>query len=260
MPAALSVFMPSILIYGLGHLLRAIRLGVLLGAGQARSLLAMYFYTAACSAIIPFKLGELVRINEIAWWSGGYWRGLLIVWIERVFDVIALGTMVVLIIGTGAEEPKDIGLLLWAISSFVFLSVLFFFILPEQLCSLNLHVIRSYRGKKALRILRMIESCYELFDQVRPLLAGKLITLSLLTFFIWVAELLALKALFDSTQSLGAVIRLVRQVAMILGDSDRAWRLEASFEDVKIFSLVGLGVVALVFYIKIRIQTKRGSN
>lgn len=249
-----------VLVYGVAHALRAVRLGVLLGAGRARSLLGLYFYTAGCSAVIPFKLGELVRINEIAWWLGSYWRGLLVVWIERVYDVIALGGMALFILATGIQEPKEIGLLLWAIGGFVFLTVLFFFIVPEQLCGLNLHVMRSYKGRKAVHILRMLDSCYQLFDQVRPLLAGKLVTLSLLTLFIWGAEMLAVAMLFDSNPWLGAVTSLVRQFALVLGDSGRAAGFVTAFEDFKILALIVLGVLALVFYGRLRIQANKGSN
>lgn len=260
MPDAAGALAMPVLIYGLSHALRAVRLGVLLGAGRARRLLGLYFYTAACSAVIPFKLGELVRINEIAWWSGSYWRGLLIVWIERVFDVVALGVMALFILGTGVQEPKDIGLLLWAIGGFVFLTVLFFFIVPEQLCGLNLHVMRSYRGRKAVHILRMLDSCYQLFDQVRPLLAGKLVTLSLLTLFIWGAELLAVAMLFDSNPWQGAVTSLVRQFVLVLGDGGQAAGFLAGFEDVKMLALIALGAVALAFYGRLRLQAHKGSN
>ncbi len=259
-PGAAGALVMPMFVYGLAHALRAVRLGVLLGAGRARRLLGLYFYTAACSAVIPFKLGELVRINEIAWWCGSYWRGLLIVWIERVFDVVVLGAMALFILGTGAQEPKDIGLLLWAIGGFVFLTVLFFFIVPEQLCSLNLHVIRSYKGRKAVHILRMLDSCYRLFEQVRPLLAGKLVTLSLLTLFIWGAELLAVAMLLDSSPWLGAVKSLVRQFVLVLGDGGRAAGLAAGFEDVKMLALIVLGLVALAFYGRLRIQANKGSN
>lgn len=260
MPDAAGALAMPVFVYGLAHALRAVRLGVLLGAGRARRLLGLYFYTAACSAVIPFKLGELVRINEIAWWSGSYWRGLLIVWIERVFDVVALCGMALFILGTGAQEPKDIGLLLWAIGGFVFLTVLLFLIVPEQLCDLNLHVMRSYRGRKAVYILRMLDSCYQLFDEVRPLLAGKLVTLSLLTLFIWGAELLAVAMLFDSNPWQGAVTSLVRQFVLVLGDGGLAAGFLAGFEDVKMLALIALGAVALAFYGRLRLQAHKGRN
>lgn len=252
-----SLVMPAF-IYLMAHVLRAVRLGVLLSAGRARRLLWLYFYTAACSAIIPLKLGELVRINEIAWWTGSYWRGLLIVWIERAFDVAALGAMAFFILGSHAHVPEGIGMLLWAIGGFVFITVIFFFIVPDQLCGLNLHVIRSYKGRKAVHILRLLDSCLQLFDQVRPLLAGKLVSLSLLTLFIWGAELLAVAMLLDASPWLGAMTSLVDQFALVLSDGDRTARLVTDFENIKVFTMIVLGVVALVFYGRFRIQqTKR---
>lgn len=259
-PASLDGLTMPICVYGLAHALRAVRLGVLLGAGRARRLLGLYFYTAACSAVIPFKLGELVRINEIAWWCGSYWRGLLVVWIERVFDVAALGAMAIFILGVGVQEPKDLDLLLWVMGGFVFLTVLFFFIAPEQLGSLNLHVMRNYKGRKAVYILRLLDSCHQLFDQVRPLLAGKLVTLSLLTLFIWGAELLAVAMLFDSAPWVGAVTSLVRQFAVVLADGGHAANVAAGFEDVKMLALIATGLVALAFYGKVRIQANKGNN
>lgn len=260
LPGAVDTLVMPVLLYGLAHALRAARLGVLLGVGRVRHLLGLYFYSAACSAVIPFKLGELVRINEIAWWSGSYWRGLLIVWIERAYDVVVLSGMILFILNTGVQGPKGIGLLLSVIGGFVFLTVLLFFIVPEQLCALNLHVMRNYKGRKAVHILRMLDSCYQLFDQVRPLLAGKLVTLSLLTLFIWSAELLAVAMLFDSPPWLGAVTSLLRQFALVLGDGGRATGFMADFEDVKMLALITLGVVALAFYGRLRIKPNKGSN
>jgi hypothetical protein len=257
LPSA-SVF-PLLVVYCIAHGFRALRLGVLLGAGQVRKLLGLYIYTAACSAIIPFKLGELVRVNEIAWWTGSYWRGLLIVWIERVFDVVAIGAMALFIVATGAQEPKEIGLLLWSIGGFVFLTILFFFIVPEQLCNLNLHVIRSYKGHKAVNILRILDTFYLRFEQVKPLFSGKLVTLSLLTFFIWATELLAVFLLFESTSWVDAVTSLVRQFATVLGahmtENPAFGGALAEFQKGKTLSLIGAGLAVLFFYWKYRFGT-----
>lgn len=246
-----------VLIYGLAHALRAVRLGVLMGAGRARRLLGLYFYTAACSAVIPFKLGELVRINEIAYWCGSYLRGLLIVWMERVFDVIALGVIAAFFLSTSDQQPRDLSLLLWVVGGFVFLTFLLFFIAPEQLSGLNLHVIRSYKGRKAVRILRTLESLHQFFEQVRPLMAGKVVTLSLLTFFIWGAELLAVSMLFQSEVWQSAVTSLVRQFAQVLGGDVHATGITAEFEDMKMLALIAAGFVALAFYGRLRVQANK---
>lgn len=249
-----------LLVYGLAHVMRAVRLGVLLRANRARRLLWLYLYTAACSALIPFKLGELARINEIAWWSGSYWRGILIVWIERTFDIIAIGTMAALIVLSGVQEPRDIGLLLWVIGGFVFVTVCFFFIVPEQLQSLNLHVIRSYKGAKAIYMLRLLDAWYRLFEQVRPLLTGKVVTLSLLTVLIWGCEFLALALMLDGYPWMDAVADLVQQFTLVLHGREQHDSPQADFERAKIVGLLAFGIVALVLYSRLRVARNNGSR
>lgn len=253
----------AIALYMLSHVLRAVRLGVLIRAGQLRRLLTLYVYTAACSALIPFKLGELVRINEIAWWTRSYWRGLLIVWVERVFDVAAVGTLALLVLAMGGQTPDEIKILLWLILSFVFFTVLIFFVVPEQLHSLNLHVIKNYKGRKAVSILRMLDSCYLLFEQVRPMISGKLITLLLLTLFIWSAELFALSFFIDSIHGFDTVVLLVRQFVVMLGGSVEANIAERPvmvFEHAKMLVLIAAGSVALLFHCRSRLQRTRENH
>lgn len=257
--AAADLVLP-LLVYCAAHALRALRLGVLLGAGRARRLLGLYLYTAACSASIPFKLGELVRINEIAVWTGIYWRGLLIVWIERVFDVLVIAVISIFILIAGVPEPREIGLLLWVIGGFVFMTTVFFFVLPEQLCDLNLHIIRSYKGIKAVRILLTLESFYMLFEQVKPILAGKVATLSLLSFLIWGAELFSISLLFDVAPWMDAAVHLVQQFTTVLGDGVMKGSTISSpvfrFEGIKMIVLIAAGLIALPYYWKSRFQLR----
>lgn len=245
--------------YFAAHIMRAVRLWVLMGAGRARHLLWMYVYTAACSALIPFKMGEFVRINEIAFFKGSYWRGLLIVWIERVFDVVMIGLISLFILVVDKADQADIVVLLWLMGIFVFITIIVFFVLPEQLCSLNLYVIRNYQGKKSIAILKLLDSMYVLFQQVRPILSRKMVTLSLLTFFVWSAELVALFSLFGQMPWTSAFTALVQNFAAVLKGSSVVgsvnFPLLQVFEKLKIFSLMVLGIIFLFFYSKYRLRS-----
>ncbi len=127
-----TLIVPTIA-YIVAHFLRAIRLGVLLKAQKIRKLLSLHFYTAACSAVIPFKLGELVRINEVSRWENNYCKGILIVWIERIFDVIALSVFALLIfLSGGAQVLEGMWGLLWIMLAFVFFSIVMFFVLRSN--------------------------------------------------------------------------------------------------------------------------------
>jgi hypothetical protein len=144
-------------------------------------------------------------------------------------------------------------LLLLAIGGFVFLSVLVFFILPEQLFSLNLHVIRSYKGRKAVNILRVVDTAYNLLQEFRLLVAGKITTLSLLTLMIWALELLAMSALFGQDHLVYGIYSLLTQFSDLLSAapsvSMRLDTLSLDFHLLKVLTLGAVGLAALTFYV-----------
>lgn len=241
-----------VLVYLAAHSLRFIRLSVLLGASGLRKLLALYFYTTACSTLIPFKLGELVRVNEIAWWAGSYWRGLLVVWVERAFDAIVLLATIICLVYQTEVEVAAVKALLLAIASFILVSTLLLFILPEQLISLNLHVIRSYEGRKALRLLRLIDAFYVLLQQFKPLITGKFFTLSFLTMAIWSLEWWAVALLFEQSQFTYGLATLITQFSdTITLPHSTAAQLSAAllgFNATKVATISLAGLIALLFY------------
>ncbi|WP_248320392.1 lysylphosphatidylglycerol synthase domain-containing protein [Caballeronia sp. Sq4a] len=215
--APASLLLGPLALYVMAHAGRMLRLGLLLGSIRLRKLLGLYVYTAACSALIPFKLGELVRINEFAWQqAGSYARGLVIVWVERVFDMIAVSAIVLLLVTHADVALFSLAPVLWLTCAFVLATLCFFFVLPEQLGALNLHVIRTYRNEKAVRVLRILEAVNDLSQLARPLLNGRVLTFSLITFFIWAFELLAVGLLMHDLRSWNPLLQLVSQFADII--------------------------------------------
>lgn len=254
-PTLSSLAIPA-LVYLMAHLVRAVRLGVLIGNASLRHLLVLYFYCAACSTLIPFKLGELARVNEVSRWMNSYWKGILVVWIERLFDVLMLSALMVFVLSTGNSESLGrLGSLLWLIAAFVSASIFFFLILPEQLYALNLHVIRKYRGTKAINILRVIDSLYELLQQARPMMAGRLVTLTVLTLVIWGLELQALALALDGVDWGSTAGALASSLSgLISAGQEPRDLLEAQrmFDHLKIGLIGALGLPALVLYISLR--------
>jgi hypothetical protein len=244
-----------LILYFFAHLFRAFRLALLINASQLRRLFAMHFYTAACSAIIPFKLGEIVRLNEISQWCASFWRGLLIFWIERTFDIIALAALLVLVLTSGVANLAEIRSLAWLIGGFIIITTVIFFILPEQLFRLNLHVIRTYKGRKALHILRIVDGVYDMLQHARPLLVGKLTALSLLTFLVWAFELAAVLMIADVASLNMAAFYLVRQFSETISNYSAGLPVAKTiiyFAFLKQMLLGVLGLIALAFYLKWR--------
>ena len=245
-----TLIVPTIA-YIVDHFLRAIRLGVLLKAQKIRKLLSLHFYTAACSAVIPFKLGELVRINELSRCENNYCKGILIVWIERIFDVIALSVFALLIfLSGGAQVLEGMWGLLWIMLAFVFFSIIMFFVLPEQLSALNLHVIRSYSGRKAIKILHLLDIISSVLDKVRPIVSERILTLSILTIFIWIFELVSLMLFLDHTQIIPIVKDLLAQFSFVLTDSPKSLEQLITVDSVKNTLLIAFGYVSLFFYMQ----------
>ncbi|MCZ7834550.1 lysylphosphatidylglycerol synthase domain-containing protein [Atlantibacter hermannii] len=246
-----NAFILPAVIYIVAHLLRAIRLGVLLRAQKIRKLLALHFYTAACSTVIPFKLGELVRINEVSRWENNYCKGFFIVWIERIFDVIALGLLALgIYISGGSSVFQGVWGLLWAMFAFVFVSVIFFFVIPEQLSALNMHVMKSYTGRKAIKTLQMIEIISSVLERVKPIISERILTLSILTVFIWIFELISLMLFLDNTQIVEIVKDLLAQFSFALTESPKAEEILAVVTSSKNVLLIIIGCFSLIFYIK----------
>lgn len=246
----------SLVLYIAAHLFRFLRLSILLNASGLRKLLALYFYTAACSLLFPFKLGELVRLNEISWWMNSLWRGLLIVWVERTLDVIFL----IIILAILAPQLQDkiffFKPLLIVIAAFLFLSLLIFFIIPEQLLGLNQYVIHNYKGKKAIRLLRTIDIFHRLLQELKPLIKGKLCTLTLLTSIIWIAEFFSIAILFMQDKLIGGLSSLIAQFSGTIYASqsmpNQIFSKLSDFNFFKVGLMVIFGLIALRFYIKWR--------
>jgi hypothetical protein len=254
-PALFTLAIPA-LVYLMAHLVRAVRLGVLIGNASVRQLLVLYFYCAACSTLIPFKLGELARVNEVSRWMNSYWKGILVVWIERLFDVLMLSALMVFVLSTGSSEPLGpLGSLLWLIATFVVASVFIFLILPEQLYALNLYVIRKYQGNKAINLLRVIDSLYELLHQARPMMSGRLVTLTVLTLVIWGLELQALALALPGVDWWSTASALASSLSGLIAIGQDQRHLSESqmmFDHLKIGLVGALGVPALVLYVKLR--------
>lgn len=255
-----SLIMP-ILVYLSAHLVRAVRLGVLIGDISVRQLLILHLYCAACSAFIPFKLGELARVNEVSRWMHSYWKGIVVVWIERLFDVLVLAGLTVFVATTGSSAAlEQLRSLLWLIGGFVTVSVLFFLILPEQLCALNLHVIKKYQRKKAINFLRAIDSLYELLHQARPMLAGRWVTLTVLTLLVWGFELQALALVFaydDWGRAAGTLAYQLSGLISLGHDQGQLPQTLLAFDNLKLALIGVLGLVAMAFYLKLR-RTRTG--
>jgi len=183
-------------LYLLSQAVRSIRLIVIVGDPRVstKRLACAHLIGAATSFILPFKIGDLLRLNEVAHAlqrpsETGLWRAFTVMWIERVYDAamvtILLGLVSLSAVTAGGPTIFPIAVTL---ALFVIVTTMVLFILPENLDDLALFIARRYAGSGAVSVLRHISRVHALISEVRRLLRYKQITILGLSVAIWGLE------------------------------------------------------------------------
>ncbi|HVJ35766.1 MAG TPA: hypothetical protein VND94_21845 [Terriglobia bacterium] len=184
-------------LYILSQGLRALRLAIIVGdpAKSLRQLVQAHLVGAAASFTLPYKIGDLLRIMELAFVlrrgrSYGIWRAVLVVWIERVYDALPITALLFFLgVTIGEDTLRLVAPILAAMITFIVLTLLTFFVLPENLDGLALFLARRYHGNRVVTVLRSIDRLHRLAGDARRMLHRKHITLISISAVIWIAEI-----------------------------------------------------------------------
>lgn len=187
--AEIALTLLAFLLYGFSHVLRAIRLYLILGIQSVKfsAVLGCHSSTAFMSLFVPYKLGEVVRLHELATLHGNYVKAVLSVWIDRVFDaVFVLIAFGLICLFRGGSWATDQLLLLTLLFLCVPLVLIFF--LPGALRALETALVGS-RSRRSLWLLKIVSGVHGILER-RPMLNAGLIGLaSLITIGVWILEL-----------------------------------------------------------------------
>lgn len=189
-PAALAALVIAPL-YLVAHALRAVRLFLVLYDGnlRLRDALFAHVHASGVSALIPFKLGELYRILMVHSLSIRLSRAMIAIWIERVFDallVAGLLALLALVAGPGALTGNA-----WfvpALAGFLFASILFFLVLPENLVLVKRHLILKHNNAAALAILQLVDALHRVLADASRIWRTRFATMLWLSLGIWALE------------------------------------------------------------------------
>jgi hypothetical protein len=183
----------ALLLYFGGHVLRCARLYILsLGArrGGAR-LVAAHCLTAWASAVIPFKLGELLRIAGFGAAVRSPLNGAAIWMVERLSDAVALIVLILTMAWfTPVQGPGAIAL---AISiGFIIVFAGGAWMLTELTPFLRDDLLYRSRSPKGLWLLRVVNSIERAMAEAKVLLVGRFSATLLTALVIWTCEFAAL--------------------------------------------------------------------
>lgn len=214
-------------LYTLSQFVRAIRLAIIVGdpGKSLRRLVQAHFVSASASFCLPFKLGDLLRIVELSFLlrragNLGLWRGFLIMWIERVYDALPIAILLLFLGATvGKEALSAVAPILATLSTFIVVTVLTFFVLPENLDGLALFLARRYHGPRVVIILRYVDRLYRLTADAKRMLHRKHITLLACSALIWAAEISVVSLIFKQGLAGGSTAGLLRFLSGLLSPS-----------------------------------------
>lgn len=209
----LSDAMPLLLavcaLYGASHLARMLRLALLTldQRDKAPMLATAHALTAFPSSLLPFKIGEVLRLAAL-FHAFDYRRKALAVWLaERFGDVLVITALIVCLYLLQIEVPpamRNVFILFVVISAFGLLAL---FAVAKTFVYLNRHLVLNSHTPRGLRLLRISHALRQLELDIYRSVEGRLAGFLLASILIWVLEIAAL-VMF---------IRLVTQDAASVG-------------------------------------------
>jgi len=182
----------SLLAYLISHALRGIRIAVLMGRQDYSlwKLIYLQFYTNGINLIFPFKLGEVYRIIEFNKLIKDNKKLVLTVITEKTLDLLLLFSWALLAIVLLGQKIVELNIVLWIISSLIIFSLIIFFVLPENIRTINLFVAKRYNSKWVVNLLSLTNNISNVIANIKHTLRTNASTIILLTVLIWMFEVL----------------------------------------------------------------------
>ncbi len=197
--AALLPVLGACALYLCSHLFRMLRLALLTldDRHQALPLIFAHALTAFPSSLLPFKIGEVLRLASF-YYVYDYRQKALAVWIiERFGDLVVLAVLIAgltLLQGDISGIPQGVlSLVVLGLS----LGLLCLFSLCKILHYLNRHLVLTGHRRRDVALLRMSDVIFRLELDIHRSITGRLTGFLLLSVFIWAMEILAFAKLLE---------------------------------------------------------------
>lgn len=202
--AAVAAWWPAValsaLLYLASHTLRCVRLALLaipiLGV-SGRTAMLLHLYTAPAALVLPLKLGELLRLQQLAAVSGRVTATIVLAVVERAFDAVLLLVVcaILLAVGEGATDKLVTLTVLLAIASLA--AVAAFVLAPAGLSWLQDYIVLRHTHRRARLVLASIDRIRTATAIGRDCLARTSPALLVITVAIWAVEIAAMAALLQ---------------------------------------------------------------
>lgn len=181
-------------LYLCSHMFRMLRLALLTldDRHQALPLIFAHALTAFPSSLLPFKVGEVLRLASF-YYIYDYRQKALAVWLVERFGDLAV--LAVLITGLTIVQQDIAGIPQGLLSLVVLglsLGLLCLLSLSKILHYLSRHLVLTGQKRRDLGLLRVSDALFRMELDIRKCITGRWAGFLLLSAFIWTMEILAL--------------------------------------------------------------------
>lgn len=210
------------LLYLASHVLRAIRLAIIglsVHRTSFRTLALLHLAVAPWSMIAPFKLDELIRMNELRSINNSLPRAAMTVIIDRSMDGPAL---LVVTLYLAAKGKADIALYTGLIGLTLAAVTISFFAASHILQLVQRYIFVYHYKPRALRMLRIVHNLRILARLGRETILDAAPILILCTIGIWFFEIVAVALILHVATPAQADLQSVVSATVIRANS--GWR------------------------------------
>lgn len=223
--------------YVLSHAMRAVRLAViampLLGI-SFRTTVLLHFFVAPWSLVMPLKLDELIRLNELRRAGRSLSRAIVTLMIDRSMDGIVLVAVSLLLMRFGYSRS---GAVIGMLGAGLLLIVLAFFTLPVLLEPVQRYIFMNHYRDEALYLLRAVSKARELLVVSRIAIGSAAPFLIVTTISIWVVEIGAVAIL---CKLVGLSPALLGSIEIAFRRANQGWHVllgEPSGRDIAVLTV-----------------------
>lgn len=260
-PASLGAWaaiLAAMALYAASHVLRAARLAVLAAPAlnlHVRTVLLLHFHTAPVSFIVPFKLGELYRWQQLAWLSKNVAGSLLILLLDRMLDAVVLLVVLAVLVVVGSQVSENTAAVAGLLALATTLGVFAVLILPGCLEAMQAYILQNHSALRARRVLRVVDSTRRMINSARKRLQGNVVLLLFMSAAIWACESGMLIVLTHQLKGAASFVMslLTRTLLPQAGDGPTI-EILSLYVLVCLLTLLPLWVVATVIYLR-RVQS-----
>lgn len=186
--------------YMVGHIVRVARLALIIGDQRLslRQLVAVHLFTSSVLLGVPFKLGEIYRIAELSTVTFSRFGALVVVWVERCFDIGIVLLLLLAVLLFSSLSAVDYWPLIATSLVFVGGTLVVVTLVPDNLRRLANHIIRRYDADWTIDALQFIAQTRRLFRHGSLMLQGRIASLAVCSIVIWGFEALSLTIILTS--------------------------------------------------------------